>query len=219
MSECLRVVLADDHPLYVDGLRAVIEVEDGVELVGVATNGTDAVALALDLEPDVIVMDLNMPDKTGVEATREIKTVNPSIAVLVLTMFDDDASVFASMQAGASGYLLKGASQDEIARAIRSVGAGEAIFGPAVARRLITYFATTTGPPEVFPDLTDRERSVLDLIARGMRNAEIARELFLSEKTIKNYISNIFSKLQIVDRAQAIVRAREAGLGRPETPR
>ena len=210
----MRIVVADDHPLYIDGISAVIENEDDLELVGVATDGDEAVQLAVELDPDVIVMDLHMPQRTGVEATREIKAAVPSVAVLVLTMFDDDESVFAAMRAGASGYLLKGAAHDEIVRGIRAVGAGEAIFGSAVARRVITFFAEGVREPNVFPELTEREREVLDLIAQGKRNTEIARSLFLSEKTVKNYISNIFTKLHVVDRAEAIIRARDAGLGR-----
>jgi DNA-binding NarL/FixJ family response regulator len=213
MAQPVRVVVADDHPLFVDGLTAVIDASEDLTLVATATNGEDVVAVARELEPDVVVMDLQMPMRSGVEATRAIKNTHPHIAVLVLTMFDDDDSVFSAVRAGASGYLLKGAAHDQIARGIRVVAAGEAIFGASVAQRVIAYFSDNRRPPNVFPELTSREREVLELVAKGLRNAAIARELFLSEKTVKNYLSNIFSKLQIADRAEAIVRARDAGLG------
>jgi DNA-binding NarL/FixJ family response regulator len=219
--ELLRVVLADDHPVFRDGLRAVLATDGDLELVGEAATGLEAVELAADLQPDVVVMDLQMPGLGGIQATEQIVGQSPHVGVLVLTMFEDDDSVFAAMRAGARGYLLKGAAQGEIVRAIRAVGGGQAIFGPAVAQRVIDYFAAfdPAKHPRVFPELTDREREVLEMIARGEGNADIARRLVLSPKTVRNHVSNVFTKLQVADRAQAIVRAREAGLGRgPASP-
>jgi len=215
-AEPLRVVIADDHPVFVDGLRALLDSTPGLEVAGSAATGAEAVACATELQPDVVVMDLQMPDLNGIEATREIVTRSPHIGVLVLTMFDDGDSVFAAMRAGARGYLLKGSDQREIVRAIEAVGSGEAIFGPAIAQRLIEYFAEP-GSRYPFPQLTDREREVLELIAQGHNNHEIARHFVLSPKTVRNHVSNVFTKLQVADRAQAIIRAREAGLGRQPT--
>ena len=214
--EPLRILIADDHPLFRDGLRALLEATSDMEIVGEAAKGDDAVALAAARQPDVILMDLKMPGMSGIDATRAILHASPHIGVLVVTMFEDDNSVFAAMRAGARGYLLKGAKYDEILRAIRSVGNGEAIFSPTIAARLIAYFASIprTTLPQVFPALTTREREILGLIARGDKNAAIADQLFLSEKTVRNHVTNILSKLQVADRAQAIIRARDAGLGR-----
>jgi DNA-binding NarL/FixJ family response regulator len=214
--ERIRVLIADDHPVYRDGLRTLLDSLPDAEVVGEAASGEEAVAQALSLQPDVILMDLQMPGINGIEATRRILHTTPHIGVLVLTMFEDDDSVFAAMRAGARGYLLKGADQTEILRAIRSIAYGEAIFGPAIAHRLINYFANPSppGPPQTFPELTEREREILGMIAQGQSNTEIADRLGLSEKTIRNNVSNIFSKLQVADRAQAIVKAREAGLGK-----
>jgi DNA-binding NarL/FixJ family response regulator len=214
----LRVLIADDHPFFRDGLRVLLEATPDTELVGEATVGDEAVALAAELRPDVILMDLRMPGIGGIEATRKILSESPHIGVLVVTMVEDDDSVFAAMRAGARGYLLKGADKEEMLLAIRAVGRGEAVFGPGIARRLTQYFAprTRAAPRAVFPDLTDREREILDLIAAGRNNQEIAGQLFLSLKTVRNYVSNILTKLQAVDRAQAIVRAREAGFGQDE---
>jgi DNA-binding NarL/FixJ family response regulator len=210
-----RVLIADDHPVFRFGLRALLNAAAEMEVVGEATTGDEAIALAASLEPDVILMDLNMPAVNGLEATRRILQRSPHIAILVITMFDDD-SVFAAMQAGARGYLLKGAEGEETLRAIRAVAGGEAIFSPAVAQRLIEYFARRqpATSPQIFPELTDRERETLALIAQGYTNAEIADRLVLSPKTVRNYVSNIFSKLQVADRAHAIIRARGAGLGK-----
>ncbi len=213
-AEPIRVLVADDHEAFRDGLAALIGSVQGLAVAGAADSGEAAVAGALALQPDVVVMDLNMPGVDGIEATRRIVATSPHVAVLVLSMYEDDDQVFGALQAGARGYLLKGADRAELIRAIRSVAAGEAIFGPGVARRLMAYFAARPAlAPTVFPDLTDREREVLDLIARGLGNAEIAARLGLSPKTVRNHISNIFSKLQVAGRAQAIVLAREAGLG------
>ena len=214
----VRVLIADDHPFFRDGLRVLLEATPDTELIGEASDGEQTVQMAATLEPDVILMDLRMPGMGGIEATRKVLRENPDTAVLVLTMVENDDSVFAAMRAGARGYLLKGADKDEMLLAIRAVARGEAIFGPGIARRLIRYFASPAQAPArtpqaVFPELTDREREILELIAVGKNNQEIAKELFLSLKTVRNYVSNIFTKLQVADRAQTIVRAREAGLG------
>jgi len=215
MAEPLRVLIADDHPVFRGGLSALLSTDPGVSVVGEAATGAEAVALAADEQPDVVLMDLHMPDLDGVAATAEILQANPRTAVLVLTMFDDDNSVFAAMRAGARGYLLKGTNQADIVRAVHAVAAGGATFGPAVAQRMLDYFAHGQSQPEVaFPQLSDREREVLDLLAQGESNTRIASRLFISEKTVRNHVSNIFAKLAVADRAQAIVRAREAGLGR-----
>jgi DNA-binding NarL/FixJ family response regulator len=213
--DVLRVLIVEDHPVFRDGLRALLSSVPGTEVVGEATSGVDAVARALALQPDVVVMDLDLPELDGIGATRQIVAASPHVGVLVLTMFDDDDSFFSAMRAGARGYLLKGADQEDIRRAIRSVGDGEAILGPGVARRLMAYFSAPRpeAPLDVFPELTDRERQVLDLIATGHANPVIATRLGISAKTVRNHVSNIFSKLQVVDRAQAIIRARAAGLG------
>jgi DNA-binding NarL/FixJ family response regulator len=211
----VRVVVADDHPIVRDGLRALLGSLPDVEMVGEATTGREAVRSAVTDRPDVIVMDLRMPDLDGTTATAEICRVAPDVAVLVLTMLDDDDSVFAAMRAGARGYLVKGASQQEIVRAITAVAAGEAIFGPGVARRVLRYFASPPAAAQpAFPELSPREREVLDLIAGGLTNAAIAGRLGLSAKTVGNHTSAIFAKLQVAGRAEAIIRAREAGLGR-----
>jgi DNA-binding NarL/FixJ family response regulator len=215
-NDQLRVLICDDHPVFRNGLRMLLSAQDGIDVVGDASTGREAVTRADELQPDVVVMDLQMPELNGIEATREIVATSPHVKVLVLTMFEDDDSVFAAMRAGARGYLLKGADQDEIVRAIESVGSGEAIFGPRVAARVIEYFTTPqpTHAAQAFPELTARELEVLERIARGESNATIARHFVLSQKTVRNHVSNIFTKLQVADRAQAIVRAREAGLGR-----
>ncbi len=212
--ESLRVLIADDHPVFRYGLRALLAAEPGLELAGEATNGAEAVALAGKLRPDVVLMDLNMPAMNGIEATRRITQASPSVGVLVVTMLDDE-SVFAAMRAGARGYLLKGAEADETLRAIRAVGNGEVIFSPGVARRVMEYWGAPRppAPPEAFPELSEREREVLDLIARGLTNSAVAERLVITPKTVRNHISNIFSKLQVAHRSEAIVRARQAGLG------
>jgi DNA-binding NarL/FixJ family response regulator len=215
MTEAVRVVVADDHPIVRDGLRALFASVPDIELIGEAASGREAVRAAVTLRPDVLVMDLRMPDLDGVAATREIARAAPGVAVLVLTMFDDDASVFAAMRAGGRGYLVKGASQDDISRAIAAVANGGAVFGPGVARRVLDFFTAPARPAdEPFPHLTAREREVLDLIAAGLSNAAIAERLGVAAKTVGNHISAIFNKLQVPTRAEAIVRARDAGLGR-----
>ena len=208
----IRVVVADDHPVVRAGLSALLDSLPGIKVVGVAADGRSAVKEVVLHRPDVAVLDLQMPGLDGFGATREISRAAPDVAVLVLTMFDDDESVFAAMRAGARGYVIKGAEQEELGRAVRAVAAGEAIFGPAVAQRMLRFF---TPPPaaDPFPQLTGREREILDLLAAALSNATIASRLGLSPKTVANHISSIFNKLQVADRAQAILRARDAGLG------
>jgi DNA-binding NarL/FixJ family response regulator len=211
----LRILLADDHPVVRTGLRTLIETIDDLEVVGEAADGEEAVHEAVLLRPDVVLMDVRMEGVDGVEATRRIRAAVPETAVLMLTMYDDDATVFTAMQAGARGYLLKGAGQDEIVNAVRAVAAGQAIFGPAVAARMLGFFSSPPPAPESpFPTLTERERTILDLLAGGRRTATIATELYLSPKTVSNHLTSIFAKLEVADRAAAIIRAREGGLGR-----
>lgn len=212
-TEPVRVLVVDDHPMFLEGLRLVLAAEPGIDVVGEAMDGSAAVAAALDLQPDVVVMDLNLPVVRGVDATRQIVAASPHIGVLVLTMFDDDDSVFAAMRAGARGYLLKGAARDQVVRGILSVSAGEVIFGPSVARHMQRFFETPPVRASLFPGLTPREREVLEWVARGRSNTDISRALGVSGKTVRNHVSNIFAKLQVADRAQAIIRARSAGLG------
>ncbi len=211
----LRVLIADDHPVFRDGVKAILQPVPTMELIGEATTGLEAVRLAEELQPDIVIMDLKMPGLNGIEATRQIIQTSPRIQVLVCTMFEDSQSVFAAMRAGARGYILKDAIGTEILRAVQAVGNGEAIFSPAIANQVLAYFNNPPGvvPKQVFPELTERERTILSLIAKAENNPAIARQLNLSLKTVSNYISNIFSKLQVADRAEAIIRAREAGLG------
>jgi DNA-binding NarL/FixJ family response regulator len=212
----LRVLVVDDHPLFRFGLCTVLAAEESVEVVGEAANGLDAISAAQAYQPDVVVMDLHLPDIDGIEATREIVGERPTTGVVVLTMFNDSESVFAAMRAGARGYLLKGSGQEEIIRAVHAVGRGEAIFGPDIATRVLGYFNSAPATSDtVFPELTSREREVLALIADGRSNTVIATSLSLSPKTVRNHVSSIFTKLHVADRAQAIVRARNAGLGQP----
>jgi DNA-binding NarL/FixJ family response regulator len=213
----LRLLIVDDHPAFRAGLRLLLETLSAfeVEVVGEAEDGEQALEAAIELSPDVIVMDLQMPGLGGIETTRRVVAAAPHVRVLVLTMFEDDHSVFAALRAGAHGYVLKGAGQEQLARAIQAVAEGELIFSPAIAKHVLESFARTGAgqPPLVFPELTDREREILDLVARGLSNPEITRQLVLSPKTVRNHVSNIFAKLQARDRSSAIVRAREAGLG------
>lgn len=217
-DEPIRVVVVDDHPAFRSGLRFMLTAADGIDVVGEAANGADAVNVVHTEQPDVVVMDLNMPGLGGIEATRQIAADSPHVAVLVLTMLEDEESVFAAMRAGARGYLLKGAAQEDIERAVRAVAGGEAIFGPAVAERIIAFLASGRGTRTnavAFSELSERECEVLGLVADGKTNPEIAQALFLSPKTVRNHVSNIFTKLHVADRAHAIARAREAGLGSP----
>lgn len=214
IDEPLRIVVADDHPVYRDGLAMLLGSVPGLAVVGTAADGESAVGLVLDEQPDVVVMDVQMPGIDGIEATRRITTASPSVGVVVLTMSEDDGTVFSAVRAGARGYLLKGADQEEVVRAITTVAHGGAVFGAALARRISDFFsAGPAGPEAAFPQLTAREREVLELVAAGRSNAQIAASLYLSPKTVRNNVSNVLAKLQVTDRAQAIVRAREAGLG------
>ncbi|BCJ48506.1 DNA-binding response regulator [Actinoplanes ianthinogenes] len=211
----ISVLVADDHEPFRAGLRAVFALADDIVLVGEAPDGRGAVEAALRLQPDVVLMDLKMPGLDGIEATRQITTAAPHIGVVVLTMLEDDDSVFAALRAGARGYVLKGALRAQLVRAIRAAADGEALFGPAVARRIADYFAREPARPlAAFPQLTQRERDVLALVAQHRTNVEIARQLDLSPKTVGNHVSTIFAKLQVAGRAEAIIQAREAGLGR-----
>jgi len=215
MNQPIRVLIADDHPLFRGGLRALLESIADTEVVGEAATGEEAVEIAMALAPDVVVMDINMPGLNGIDATRRIVDESDQVNVLMMTMHDDDEAVFAAIRAGARGYQLKGAAQDETLRAIRSVANGEAIFGPGVADRLRRFLATppATDPRQAFPQLTERELEILELLAERRTNAEIAAKLFLSQKTVRNYVSAIFAKLQVADRAEAGLIARAAGLG------
>lgn len=216
MFGTLRVLVVDDHPVFRAALHALLDGTDGMEVAGEAADGHTAVALAHRLEPDVVLMDLNLPDLDGVEATRRIVAAAPHTGVLMLTMFENEAAVFAAMRAGARGYLLKGARNEQIIRAVRVIGDGEAIFSPAIATRVLSLLGTATPRGESFPRLTAREKEIMLLIARGMGNASIADQLVLSQKTVRNHVSHIFRKLRVTDRAQAIAKAREAGIARSE---
>lgn len=209
----LRVVVADDHPVVRDGLAALLRFEPGIDVVETVADGRSAIRAAVTLHPDVLVMDIQMPGLNGVDATAEITKMAPSVAVLMLTMFDDDDSVFAAMRAGAVGYVLKGAEPDLVVRAVRAVADGQAIFGPGIARRLLGYFSAPRRPADAFPQLTTREHEILDLLAAGLPNATISTRLGLAPKTISNNISAIFTKLQVATRAEAAAQARAAGLG------
>ncbi|MEV1005324.1 response regulator transcription factor [Nonomuraea sp. NPDC050202] len=213
-DESIRVLLADDHPVYRDGLAVLLGSISGIDVIGTAADGQEAVERASALQPDIVVMDVAMPGLDGIEATRRVVADSPHIGVLMLTMSEEDATLFAAMRAGARGYLLKGANQTEIVRAIQAVAHGEAIFGPAIARRVAEYFAPPARQDDTtFPQLTPREREILSLIAAGRSNPQIASALFLSPKTVRNNVSNIFAKLHVADRTEAIIRARDAGLG------
>ncbi|HEY6409088.1 MAG TPA: response regulator transcription factor [Ktedonobacteraceae bacterium] len=215
----IRILIADDHPLFRDGMHGLLDSVADTEVVGEATTGEEAVTMAKALRPDVILMDIKMPGINGIEATRTILASHPLIYILMITMLEDDESVFAAMRAGAQGYVLKGANQAEILRAIRAVVNGEAIFGPGIARRVLGFFSASRPnvPSRVFADLSEREMELLALMAQGRSNQEIAEQLGLTLKTVRNHVSNIFSKLQVADRAQAVIRAREAGMGYGKT--
>lgn len=219
--DTVTILIVDDHLPFRTGLRALLESTPAVKVVGDVASGDEAIRLAAKLQPDVILMDIQMSETNGIDATRHILATSPHIAILILTMFEDDDFVFAALRAGARGYLLKGTMKADLLRAIQSAASGEAIFGAGIARRVIQYFAearpATAMPSYAFPELTQREREILDLIASHEDNAEIAGRLGLSLKTVRNHVSNIFNKLQVVDRAQAILRAREAGIGSEDT--
>ncbi|MEU0880291.1 response regulator transcription factor [Lentzea sp. NPDC005914] len=211
-----RVVIADDHPVFRRGLKALLDSEDGLSVVGEASDGVEAVSVVLEMVPDVVVLDLHMPVLDGVEACKRMLKAQQSLGILVLTMHEDDELVFAAMKSGARGYLVKTTDDDEIVRAVRAIRAGEAIFSATIAQRMTGYFAAiSSSRTTLFPQLTDRERNVLELMASGLDNTSIAHRLSLSQKTVRNRVSAIFTKLQVAGRAEAIVRAREAGLGGP----
>jgi DNA-binding NarL/FixJ family response regulator len=215
MSDAIRVVIADDHELFRDGVRAVLGSLDGVEVVAEAATGEAAVRAVREHAPDVVLMDVQMPEMNGVEATRRILAERPATGVIVVTMYEDDDLVFAAMRAGAKGYILKGAGQEQLMRALQAVAHGEALYNPRIAERLLRFFQSprTDLPMNAFPELTERERDVLDLIARGLDNAAIARRLGISAKTARNHVSNVLGKLMVADRTAAAIKAREAGFG------
>jgi len=214
----IHVLIADDHALFREGLRALLNAMPDIEIVAEASNGEAAISQADAAQPNVILMDVNMPGINGIEATRHILSAHPSLGIIMVTMLEDDASVFAAMKAGARGYVLKGAHHEDILQAIRTVAGGQAVFGPAIAARMMTFFQNLSTTPipaisnDAFPELTDREREVLQLMSQGSSNKDIAEKLVISGKTVSNHITNIFSKLQVADRAQAVLRARDAGL-------
>jgi DNA-binding NarL/FixJ family response regulator len=213
LPEPTRILIAEDHPLFLKGLRALVSAEPDLEIVGEVGDGHEVVQQALALEPDLVLMDLQLPGQSGIVATREIVAALPSTRILVITLFEDDDSVFSALRAGARGYILKDADEAEIVRAIRAVANGDSLFGPSIASRVLAFFASARPvAPHIFPTLTERERDILSLLARGKANSVIARELNLSSKTIANNLTNIFSKLQVADRSEAIIRARDAGL-------
>ncbi len=219
--EKIKLLIADDHALFREGIRALLLAVPDIVCVGEAATGEEVITQVTELQPDVVLMDINMPDLNGVEATRRILQSSPDIGIIMVTMLEDDASVFAAMRAGARGYVLKGSHHNEMLQAIRAVAQGQALFGTAVAGRMMRFFqsgsqlARQTADTPLFPDLTEREREVLELIARGKNNSDIAELLVVSPKTVRNHITNIFSKLQVADRAEAIIKARDAGLGHP----
>lgn len=220
--DAIRVMVADDHALFREGLAALFSSIGGVELVGEAASGEEAISQAESLHPDVILMDINMPGVDGVIATRKILRSHPTIGVVMVTMLEDDASVFAAMRAGARGYVLKGAQHKELLQTIQAVADGQALFGPAIAARMMNFFQdiqtnrNQAVPEDAFPELTAREKEVLELIGQGANNHQIAEQLVISDKTVRNHITSVFSKLQVADRAQAIIKARDAGLGKRE---
>ena len=213
MTDPIRLMIADDHPVFRDGLASLLDPLPGIDVVARAADGAEAVALAAEHRPDVIIMDVQMPELNGIEATRTITAAQPEVGVLVLTMGEDDGTVLAALRAGARGYLRKGAEQDEIVRALTTVHGGGVVFGASLATRIAEVLAPASRPERPFPELTERETEILDLIATGRNNGQIAQALFLSPKTIRNNITSILSKLQATDRAEVIIRARDAGLG------
>jgi DNA-binding NarL/FixJ family response regulator len=215
--DTLQVLIVDDHPLFRKGMRVLLESIPDCIVIGEADTSEAAIELAIQLQPDLILMDLQMPGGSGLDATREITRMSPHIQILVVTLFEDNDSIFAALRAGARGYILKDTDEEEMIRAIQAVGNGEAIFSPSIANHLMDFFSSSRKqiPSDVFPELTNREREILELIAVGESNPSIAESLVISLKTVRNHVSNIYSKLQVVDRAQAVVKARESGLGKP----
>jgi DNA-binding NarL/FixJ family response regulator len=217
--EKIRLLVADDHALFREGLQALFSATPGIEIVGEAASGEETAALAEKLLPDIILMDINMPDMDGIQATRRILRANPTIGVIMVTMLEEDASLFAAMRAGARGYVLKGAHHQELLQTVQAVASGQVLFGPSTASRIMGFFQEIEAdikpslPEDVFPELTPRELEVLKLIAHGTNNSQIAEQLVITDKTVRNHITSIFSKLQVADRAQAIIKARDAGLG------
>ena len=215
----IRVLIADDHALFREGVHAIIKSVPDIEIVGEAGTGQEALTLASNLKPDVILMDIQMPDLNGVEATQRILKAQPGVGIIIVTMLEDDDSLFSAMRAGAHGYVLKGADKAEMLKSIRAVAEGEALFGPAIAARLLNFFHDNPAQPKrvlsstLFRELTDREREILTCIARGDTNIEIAEQLTISLKTVRNHVSSIFNKLQVTNRAQAAIRARDSGFG------
>ncbi len=216
--DTLQVLIVDDHPLFRKGMRVLLESIPDCIVIGEADTSEAAIELAIQLQPDLILMDLQMPGGSGLDATREITRMSPHIQILVVTLFEDNDSIFAALRAGARGYILKDTDEEEMIRAIQAVGNGEAIFSPSIANHLMDFFSSSRKqiPSDVFPELTNREREILELIAVGESNPSIAENLVISLKTVRNHVSNIYSKLQVVDRAQAVVKARESGLGKPQ---
>lgn len=214
--ETLQALIVDDHPLFRKGMRALLDSMPDMNVIGEAQTASEAVEYAVQLQPDIILMDLQLPGGSGLDATREIVRLSPHIQILVVTLFEDDPSIFAALRAGARGYILKDTDEEEMIRAIRAVGSGEAIFSPAIANQLMDYFSSSSKkiPKEIFPELTNREREILELIAVGESNQSIAKSLSISLKTVRNHVSNIYSKLQVADRAQAVIKARESGFGK-----
>jgi DNA-binding NarL/FixJ family response regulator len=214
----IRLLVADDHALFREGLRALFSVTPGIEVVGEAADGEETVALADKLNPDIILMDINMPGMDGLQATRRVLQANPSVGVIMVTMVEENAALFSAMRAGARGYVLKGAHHQELLQTVRAVASGHVLFGPSTATRIMGFFqdfeagATPAPQEETFPELTPRELEVLELIAQGSNNSQIAETLVLTNKTVRNHITSIFAKLQVADRAQAIIKARDAGL-------
>ena len=220
----IRLLIVDDHTLFREGLQAIFLSVSDIEVVGEAASGEAAIQQAEHLKPPVILMDIQMGDMNGIEASKCILETLPQTKIIMLTMLEDSESLFAAMVAGARSYVLKGADKVEVLRTIRAVASGDVLFGAAIANRVADYFRNLSAaspsrrmPTTPFPELSERELEVLDLIARGFNNHEIAGKLHVTVKTVSNHISNIFSKLHVADRAQAIIRAREAGLGKGST--
>jgi DNA-binding NarL/FixJ family response regulator len=217
--DTIRLLVADDHALFREGLQALLSATPGIDVVGESATGEATITLAERVQPDIILMDINMPGMNGIEATRRILRANPTVGIIMVTMLEDDASLFSAMRAGARGYVLKGAHHEELLQTVRAVASGQVLFGPSTASRIMAFFQDVEADvkpslsEEIFPELTPRELEVLELIAQGSNNSQIAKILVISDKTVRNHITNVFSKLQVADRAQAIIKARDAGMG------